>query len=53
MRAAITDKMFHLLIAGATQNQMLLDSVESIWLHRDTSPLWKQLHATLIRAVIA
>jgi GntR family uxuAB operon transcriptional repressor len=33
------------LIAGATQNQMLLDSVKNIWAHRDSSPLWKQLHS--------
>src|SRR5476649_2169617 len=39
------DRLFHLLIAGATQNQMLLDSVKNIWLHRDSSPLWKQLHS--------
>jgi len=39
------DRLFHLLIAGATQNQMLLDSVKNIWMHRDSSPLWKQLHS--------
>lgn len=36
-------KMFHLVLAGASQNQMLLASVESIWHHMDTSPLWQQV----------
>lgn len=37
------DKLFHLLLAGASQNQMLLDTVTSIWRHHDSSPLWQQL----------
>lgn len=36
-------KMFHLVLAGASQNQMLLATVESIWHHMDSSPLWQQL----------
>jgi len=39
------DKMFHLLLAGATQNQMLLDTVNSIWRHHESSPLWQQLRS--------
>jgi len=39
------DKLFHLLLAGATQNQMLLDTVNSIWRHHESSPLWQQLRA--------
>lgn len=38
-------KLFHLVLAGASQNQMLLATVESIWRHMDSSPLWQQLHA--------
>ncbi|AGB83781.1 transcriptional regulator [Serratia sp. FGI94] len=41
------DKMFHLLIAGATQNQMLLDTVKSLWQRREASPLWQQLHSRI------
>ena len=37
------DKLFHLLLAGATQNQMLLDTVTSVWRHHEASPLWQQL----------
>ena len=36
-------KMFHLVLAGASQNQMLLATVESIWHHMDSSPLWQKL----------
>lgn len=38
-------KMFHLVLAGASQNQMLLATVESIWRHMDSSPMWQQLRA--------
>jgi len=38
------NKMFHLVLAGATQNQMLLATVESIWHHMDSSPLWQQFN---------
>lgn len=37
------NKMFHLVLAGASQNQMLLSTVESIWRHHDSSPLWQHL----------
>lgn len=39
------DKLFHLLIAGATQNQMLLETTKHIWQRRENSPLWQQLHS--------
>lgn len=39
------DKVFHLLLAGATQNQMLLDTVTSIWRHHENSPLWSQMRS--------
>nr|WP_225622527.1 FCD domain-containing protein [Musicola keenii] len=39
------DKIFHLQIAGATQNQMLLETVGNIWSCRDESPIWQQLYS--------
>jgi len=39
------NKMFHLVLAGATQNQMLLRTVERIWHHMDSTPLWQQDNA--------
>ncbi|MEL4012711.1 FCD domain-containing protein [Dryocola clanedunensis] len=41
------NKLFHLVLAGASQNQMLLSTVESIWQHHDSSPLWQQLRANI------
>jgi GntR family uxuAB operon transcriptional repressor len=32
------------VLAGATQNQMLLATVERIWLQMDSSPLWQQFN---------
>lgn len=37
-------RLFHLVLAGATQNQMLLATVERIWLQMDSSPLWQQFN---------
>ena len=37
------NKLFHLVLAGASQNQMLLSPVEGIWLQMNSSPLWQQL----------
>jgi GntR family uxuAB operon transcriptional repressor len=37
------NKVFHLLLAGSSQNQMLLETVESIWRHMDASPLWQHM----------
>lgn len=39
------DKLFHLAIAEATQNSVLVDLVEGLWERRENSPMWKQLHA--------
>lgn len=39
------DKIFHLQVAGATQNQMLLETVSNIWSCRDESPIWQQLYS--------
>ncbi|WES67397.1 FCD domain-containing protein [Superficieibacter sp. HKU1] len=38
-------KMFHLVLAGASQNQMLLMTVENIWHQMDGNPLWQQFNA--------
>ncbi|WP_413701063.1 FCD domain-containing protein [Psychromonas sp. KJ10-10] len=38
------DEMFHIAIADATQNSVLSDMVRDLWLRRDNSPMWKQLH---------
>ncbi|MWU81901.1 FCD domain-containing protein, partial [Escherichia coli] len=43
-RSQDNNKMFHLVLAGATQNQMLLATVESVWHHMDSSPLWQQFN---------
>ncbi len=42
------DKLFHLAIAEATQNSVLVDLVESLWERREKSPMWKQLHRHII-----
>lgn len=39
------DKLFHLAIADATQNSVLVDLVENLWVRRENSPMWKQLHS--------
>ncbi|MFM2484471.1 FCD domain-containing protein [Celerinatantimonas yamalensis] len=38
------DKSFHLAIAKATQNSLLEEMLESLWLRRQQSPMWKKLH---------
>lgn len=42
------DKLFHLAIAEATQNSVLVDLVENLWQRRENSPMWKQLHSHII-----
>jgi len=42
------DKLFHLAIAEATQNSVLVDLVENLWQRRESSPMWKQLHCHII-----
>jgi len=41
----VADKLFHLAIAEATQNSVLVDLVENLWERRENSPMWKQLHS--------
>ncbi|BBV64487.1 GntR family transcriptional regulator [Kluyvera ascorbata] len=38
-------RLFHLVLAGATQNQMLLSTIERVWIQMDSSPLWQQFNA--------
>lgn len=38
------DKRFHHLIAKSTQNSVLVDIVDSMWLQRESSAMWRQLH---------
>lgn len=44
-RSVNNDKLFHELIAGATQNQMLLETAKSIWQRQESSALWQQLYS--------
>ncbi|CAH0537335.1 FCD domain-containing protein [Vibrio marisflavi] len=41
------DETFHLCIAEATQNSVLVDMVRQTWERRKTSPMWKKLHARI------
>ena len=43
-KASSADKEFHLLIAKATQNILLLDTATSLWKMRDNNLMWHQLH---------
>ncbi|NOI65698.1 FCD domain-containing protein [Vibrio sp. 99-8-1] len=38
------DEMFHLAIAEATQNSVLTDMVKDMWVRRESSSMWRQLH---------
>ncbi|MGY0398431.1 MAG: FCD domain-containing protein, partial [Ostreibacterium sp.] len=42
------DKKFHLLIAEATQNSVLIEIVTMMWQQRENSPMWQQLHKRII-----
>jgi GntR family uxuAB operon transcriptional repressor len=41
------DKMFHLTIAEASQNSVLSDIVRDLWLRREDSSMWRQLHSRI------
>ncbi|SKA12643.1 GntR family transcriptional regulator [Consotaella salsifontis] len=43
-----SDHTFHLLIAEATQNSVLLDAVKDLWARRQRSAMWQQLHARIV-----
>lgn len=38
------DEMFHMAIADATQNSVLSGMVRDLWIQRNNSPMWRQLH---------
>jgi len=42
------DEMFHMAIAEATQNSVLVDMVKTLWDRRQNSPMWQQLHTRII-----
>ncbi|WP_199482482.1 FCD domain-containing protein [Vibrio owensii] len=41
---SVGDRQFHLCIAEATQNSILVDMVNQLWWLRESSPMWKKLH---------
>ena len=41
------DKQFHLHIAQASKNSLLIEICETMWLRREQSPMWKQLHTRI------
>ncbi|PVZ82721.1 GntR family transcriptional regulator [Serratia sp. S1B] len=40
-----SDELFHLTIAAASQNSILADVVNDLWLRRHESSMWRQLHS--------
>lgn len=38
------DKNFHIQVAKATQNSVLIILVEQLWVHREKNPYWLKLH---------
>ena len=41
------DRLFHRLIAEATQNSVLVDVIEDLWRRRERSPMWAKLHSRI------
>ncbi|PSV49037.1 FCD domain-containing protein [Photobacterium indicum] len=41
------DEQFHLCIAEATQNSVLVDMLKHSWARREQSPMWKKLHSRI------
>jgi len=41
----VGDEQFHLYIAEATQNSVLVDMLKQSWARREQSPMWKKLHS--------
>lgn len=39
------DEKFHMCIAEATQNSVLVDMLKQSWERRESSPMWKKLHS--------
>lgn len=38
------DKQFHIQVAKATQNSVLVSMIEQMWHHREQNPYWRKLH---------
>ena len=38
------DEMFHIAVAEATQNSVLVSLTQELWCIREKSPMWKRLH---------
>jgi len=41
------DEQFHLCIAEATQNTVLVEMLKFSWVRRENSPMWKKLHTRI------
>ena len=41
------DKKFHMCIAEATQNSVLVDMLKQSWERRESSPMWNKLHSRI------
>ncbi|OEE86120.1 FCD domain-containing protein [Enterovibrio norvegicus] len=41
------DEEFHMSIAAATQNSVLVDMLKQSWERREQSPMWKKLHSRI------
>lgn len=52
-RDSVFDKHFHMAIAKATQNSVLVNVTEQLWLHRDQNPYWLKLHSHIDEQAIA
>ncbi|WP_038142383.1 FCD domain-containing protein [Vibrio nigripulchritudo] len=42
------DEKFHMCIAEATQNSVLVDMLKQSWERRENSPMWKKLHSHIV-----
>ncbi|GAB2638940.1 FCD domain-containing protein [Vibrio panuliri] len=42
-----SDELFHLVIAEASQNSVLADIANDLWLRRHESSMWRQLHSRI------
>lgn len=42
-----SDELFHLIIAEASQNSVLADIANDLWLRRHESSMWRQLHSRI------
>ncbi|MGL4914847.1 MAG: transcriptional regulator ExuR [Aeromonas allosaccharophila] len=47
------DKQFHIQVAKATQNSVLVILTEQLWLHRERNPYWRKLHEHIDDKAIA